>query len=331
MGEKNQNIESKQQVMRVGDYSLRMRIYSYVRKVLIGFILISIANAIYSQMFYTPKVHNINQKNRELIIKYNLLNNRINSAENLLAEIAHRDNHVYRSLFGVDTIVNDKINFPYPDSKYAELQNDQFSPIMTESWKKIDNFAKKLYSSSVSLDELQILAQNKESMTAALPAIWPIDRTKLKSIGSHFGMRFHPIYHRNIFHKGVDLGADTGTAIFATGDGVVEKSAKGSSYQGYGQEVLIDHKFSYKTRYGHLSKRYVQKGDTVKRGQIIGEVGSTGGSIAPHLHYEVIYKGHAVNPINYFDRNMTNEEYIELMEASQSKEYERIDSLENVK
>ncbi len=144
-------------------------------------------------------------------------------------------------------------------------------------------------------------------------------------------MRFHPIYHRNIFHKGVDLGADTGTAIFATGDGVVEKSAKGSSYQGYGQEVLIDHKFSYKTRYGHLSKRYVQKGDTVKRGQIIGEVGSTGGSIAPHLHYEVIYKGHAVNPINYFDRNMTNEEYIELMEASQSKEYERIDSLENVK
>ncbi len=129
-------------------------------------------------------------------------------------------------------------------------------------------------------------------------------------------------------HKGIDLGSDRGTPIFATGDGVIEKSVQGMSRSGYGQEVLIDHEFGYKTRYGHLSKRYVQRGDTVKRGQIIGEVGSTGGSVGPHLHYEVIYHGNVVNPINYFDRDMTNEEYTRLMEEMKSTEHEVLGSLE---
>ncbi len=321
MKQKNQNSEPNQRVVRVRDTSLRMKMYSTVRKILIGFILISIANGIYSEMFYTPKVHNINKKNRELIIKYNLLNNRIAAAENWLAEISHRDNHVYRSLFGVDSINIEEARYPYPDSKYEELQNDNFSPITTESWKKIDNFAKKLYTSSISLDELQTLAQNKESMTAALPAIWPIDKTKQTSFGP-FGMRNHPVYGGYRMHKGVDLGAARGTAIFATGDGVVEKSIQGLARSGYGQEILINHEFGYKTRYAHMSKRYVQKGDSVKRGQIIGEVGSTGVSTSPHLHYEVIYKGSVVNPINYFDRNMSNEEYLELTDESKSKIYE---------
>ncbi|MFI3281287.1 MAG: M23 family metallopeptidase [Rikenellaceae bacterium] len=327
MAQKNQNIESKPSVESQENGSWRMNAYSSIRKILIGFILISIANALFSQFFYTPKVHAINKKNSELTIKYNLLNNRIAAAESRLSEISHRDNNVYRSLFGVDTLNVQNTQVPYPDSKYLELQNSTFSPIMTDSWRKIDNLAKNLYSNSLSFDELQRLAQNKEDMTAALPAIWPIDRTKLKSIG-HFGMRMHPIYKRWIMHKGIDLGSDKGTPIFATGDGVVEKSAQGQARHGYGQEVLINHEYSYKTRYAHLSKRLVQKGDSVKRGQLIGEVGSTGGSVGPHLHYEVIYKGNVVNPINYFDRNMTNEEYTRLMEDIKSTEYEVIDSLE---
>lgn len=307
---------------------LRNRAYSTARKLLIGFILISIANALFSQLFYTPKIHNINKKNSELLIKYNLLNNRIDAAESKLAEIAHRDIYVYRSLFGVDSTIIEEARVPYPDSKYEYLQENSYSVVMTDTWKKIDKFAKNLYSNSISLDELQRLAQNKEDMTAALPAIWPIDRTKLNSIG-HFGMRHHPIYNKSIMHKGIDLGSSRGTPVFATGNGVIEKSIQGLLHSGYGQEILINHEYNYKTRYGHLSKRYVQKGDSVKRGQLIGEVGSTGGSIGPHLHYEVIYKGNVVNPINYFDRNMTNEEYTRLMEEMKSTNFERIDSLEN--
>ncbi len=326
----NQNIEPKRTTKEVSISPFSVRAYSSIRKILIGFILISIANALFSQLFYTPKIHNINKKNSDLTIKYELLNNRIAAAESRLAEIEHRNNHVYRSLFGVDSAILTANNILYPDSKYERLQGDPYSPIMTGSWLKIDQLARNLYSNSISFDELQQLAHNKEGMSAALPAIWPIDRTQLNSIG-HYGMRRHPIYNRYIMHTGIDLGSKRGTPVFATGDGVVEKSIQGQTYRGYGQEILIDHHFSYKTRYAHLNKRHVQQGDSVKRGQLIGEVGSSGGTTGSHLHYEVIYKGSTVNPINYFDRDMSNEEYTRLMEEIKSTEHELIDSLENGK
>lgn len=328
MEQNNQNIEQQSTIERVKHSSLRMRAFYSLRRILVGFILISFVNGIFSYLFYTPKVHSINKRNSALTTKYNLLSNRIMAAESRLEEIAHRDNFVYRSLFGVDSLPMSLSDVTYPESKYAALQGDYYSPAMTSSWKKMDRLARNLYSNSLSFDQLQVLAQNKEDMSAALPAIWPIDRTELNSI-SHFGMRNHPIYNKRIMHKGIDLGSKLGTPVFATGDGVVEKSSTGLRYSGYGQEVLINHEYSYKTRYAHLSKRYVQRGDSVKRGQIIGEVGSTGGSTGAHLHYEVIYKGTAVNPINYFDRNMSNEEYMRLMEDMKLVEYEIIDSLEH--
>ncbi len=308
--------------------SFRVKMYSTLRKILIGFILISIANAIFSELFYTPKIHNINKKNNELTIKYKLLSSRIEAAQRRLSEIEHRDNYVYRSLFGVDSLSIEGINTPYPSSKYEALQGYATSPLMTDSWQSMDLLAKRLYLNSRSLDELQILAQNKENLSAAIPAIWPIDRTQLKSIG-YFGMRLHPIYHKYIMHKGIDLGADRGVPVYATGDAVVERSLQGEKSRGYGQEIMLNHEYNYKTRYAHLSKRYVSRGDSVKRGQIIGEVGSTGGSVGPHLHYEVIYKGNVVNPISYLDRNMTNEEYKRLMEEMKSTEHEIVDNIED--
>ncbi len=328
MEEKEQEIIEKVESKRVKSNSFRARAYYTLRRLLIGFILISIANALFSQLFYTPKIHNLNKKNREIEIKFNLLNSRIDADRRKLAEIKSRDNGVYRSLFGVDSLIIEGSDTPYPSSKYEGLENHLYSPLMNTTWQKVDMLAKGYYASSLSLDELQRLAQNKEDLSAALPAIWPIDRTQLKAL-YHYGMRMHPIYKTPIFHKGIDLGCNTGTPIYATGDAVVEKSVQGLRNSGYGQEILLDHEYSYKTRYAHLIKRYVQKGDTVKRGQIIGEVGSTGGSTGPHLHYEVLYKGNTVNPINYFDRDMTNEEYTRLMEEMKSVEYEVIEDTEN--
>ncbi len=328
MEEKEQEIIEKVESKRVRSNSFRARAYYTLRKLLIGFILISIANALFSQLFYTPKIHNLNQKNREIEIKFDLLNSRIDADRRKLAEIKGRDNGVYRSLFGVDSLTIEGSDTPYASSKYEGLANHLYTPLMTSTWQKIDMLAKGYYTSSLSLDELQRLAQNKENLSAALPAIWPIDRTQLKAL-YHYGMRMHPIYRKYIFHKGIDLGCDTGTPIYATANAVVEKSVQGQRHSGYGQEILLDHEYSYKTRYAHLIKRYVKKGDTVKRGQIIGEVGSTGGSTGSHLHYEVIYKGNVVNPINYFDRNMTNEEYTQLMEEMKSIEYEIIEDAVN--
>jgi len=293
---------------------LRIRTYRILRKILIGFILISIVNVLFSYFFYTPKMYRINRENRELEFKYRILRERIRTARQQLDEIKHRDNCVYRSLFSTDSLTIEGIYTPYPESKYADLSGDPYAPLMIDTWRELDDFSRRLYLQSVSLDELQALSRNKEQLSTAIPAVWPIDRTRLRNGIGAFGMRRHPIYHRYIMHKGIDLASDIGTPVYATGDAVVEKIDMGLRRRGYGHQVLLDHEFGYKTRYAHLSRIYVREGDTVVRGQIIAEVGNTGGTTGPHLHYEVIHMGHVVNPVNYFNRNMTAEEYQKLMD-----------------
>ncbi len=304
---------------------LRMRAYWVVRRLLIGFIAVSIANVLFSHMFYTPKAYRIEASNRELIDKYKLLQSKISAAENKLREIAHRDNYVYRSLFGLDTLETLSRLEPYPSMLYEGFMGEIHSPLISSSWEQIDIFAKQLYEQSLSLDELQMLAKNKGELSDAIPAVWPIDRTALKYGIGAFGMRLHPIYRRYIMHKGIDLACDTGTKIYATGDAIVEKSELGYRRSGYGQMLLLRHKFGYQTRYAHLSKRLVSVGDTVKRGDVIGLVGSTGGSTGPHLHYEVILRGQVVNPLNFFNRNMSKEEYETLMEQVHETKLEKFE------
>ena len=302
----NQRDNSVRKV-RVGKYPL-------LRKLLVGFIAISLVNLIISYFIYTPKIYSIDSENRELVIKYNILQDRIRSLESRIDDIHHRDISVYRSLFSVDTLAIEGIYTPYAESKYAPLQGDEYSTLMTDSWKSIDNLARKAYATSLSLDQLQILAKNKERMSFAIPAIWPIDRTQLDWFYS-FGMRArHPIYKTRKMHKGVDMSCKRGVPVYATGDAIVQMTDEGQRRRGYGRQILLNHEFGYQTRYAHLHKIFVKEGDRVTRGQLIGEVGSTGGSTGPHLHYEVIYMGRHVNPVNYFNRNMTSDEYKQLMD-----------------
>jgi hypothetical protein len=281
---------------------------------LLGFIVMSLLNMAISYLFHTPKMHRIAAENRELVLKYEILQDRIRSLQSKVDEIRHRDQYVYRSLFSMDTLAVEGVDNPYHLSKYAPLQGDEYTELMTSTWLSLDALTRDIYASSLSLDELQAMAKNKESMTSAIPAIWPIDRTKLKAFYA-FGLRkSHPIYKTRRMHKGVDMSTDYGVPVYATGDGVVEKTEQGKRRKGYGRQIIVNHDFGYKTRYAHLRKMFVEKGDTVKRGQLIGEVGSTGGSTGPHLHYEVIYMGRNVNPVNYFNRNMTSDEYRQLME-----------------
>ncbi len=294
--------------------SKRRNRYNILRQVLIGFIVISLLNMAISYLFYTPKMHRIATENRELVLKYEILQDRIASLQSKIGEIRHRDQFVYRRLFSSDTLDLKGIYTPYPDSKYAALAGDEYSELMVSTWQQLDAVTRQTYAASRSLDELQTLAKDKEQMSLAIPAIWPIDRTQLKAFYA-FGVRQkHPILKIRTMHKGVDMSTDYGVPVYATGDGVVEKIDMGKRRRGYGRQILINHKFGYKTRYAHLQKMFVKPGEKVQRGQLIGEVGSTGGSTGPHLHYEVIYRNRQVNPVNYFNRNMTSDEYRQLME-----------------
>ena len=303
----------------------RLKTYRLIRKILIGFILVSIANVLFSYFFYTPKMYRILRDNRETVIRYRILQDRIRTAQRRVDEIRHRDNYVYRSLFSTDTISIPGVWMPYPESKYAPMADDDYAPLMVGTWQQIDALARTLYLESISMDELQRLSRNKEQLASAVPAIWPIDRKALHNnhIGAFNPRRFHPILHRIIAHEGIDLGSDRGTPVYATGDATVEIAAASGYNGGYGHQVLLNHEFGYKTRYAHLSDVLVQVGDTVKRGQIIGKVGNTGRSSGSHLHYEVIHKGVPVNPINYFNRDMTAEEYERLMENLRETNFEK--------
>ena len=207
----------------------------------------------------------------------------------------------------------------YNDDKYAEYQGNNYSTLIEQGWRNLDHLTRSIYYASISLDDTQEMATHKEEFSTVIPAIWPIDRTKLRSVSSLYGMRKHPRYGTWRKHEGVDLAAPKGTPVYATGNAVVREARWRN---GYGNLVELNHGFGYKTRYGHLHKIYVKEGDSVTRGQVIGEVGNTGVSEGAHLHYEVRFRNNTVNPIHYFNKDMSPEAYIELMnqiEESTSK------------
>lgn len=241
--------------------------------------------------------------------------NQLNNIESVLAEIQDRDDNIYRLIFGAD---------PYPEykrevgiggnqKKYEDLMNMDHGDLLVEISNKIAVVEKKLYAQSVSFDSVIAMAKEKEALLQSVPSIQPISNDDLTRIASGFGMRMHPIYKILKMHTGLDFTADIGTPIFATGDAVVEECKVMS---GYGQIVILDHGFGYKTRYAHVSEYKCKKGDKVKRGDIIALVGNTGASVGPHLHYEVMYKGNLVNPVNYFFNDLSPEEFDEVVKIS---------------
>lgn len=305
----------------------RIKFYRFLRQLLIAFILASIVNLLFSFIFYTPKMYRIQRDNQQLLLEYDILNNKIRAGEARLREIHHRDNSVYRSLFGVDSLDIPAVYMPYADAKYAAWQADRYAPLMTRAWEGMDAFARRLYLASVSLDELEVLAQDKEKMAEAIPAIWPLDKRRLRGHIGAFGGRINPVLGIAMRHTGIDLGGEIGLPIYATGDAqvVIDANAGG----GYGKQILLDHGFGYKTRYAHLSKIDVVAGQRVRRGEKIGELGNTGRSTGPHLHYEVIYRGIPVDPLNYFSRDMSEEEFERIIELARATTYESNSTIEN--
>lgn len=300
----------------------RLRTYRLFRTLLIGFIVIALFNMLFSSLFYTPKMLELSEERSRIEYKNKVLLTKIRSSQNQIDQIRQRDNNVYRPLFSSDTFYIEGIHSPYAEQKYAWMKDLSNRDMLHTTWLQMDQLARSLYLSSKSLDELQKFSREKENFSTSIPAIWPIDRSRLRGGIGAFGYRIHPILKYRKMHQGVDLGGKIGDPVYTTGDGIIESVVLSRARTSYGTQIVVNHGFGYKTRYAHLDKVFVEQGDTVSRGELIAEMGNTGISTAPHLHYEVIYKGSVVNPINYFDKDMSSEAYKSLMGQIQEENYE---------
>ncbi len=273
---------------------------------------------VFSYFFDLPKEERLRREVDYLSFQYEMLNNQLDHLTLVLRDIQKRDDNIYRTVFNAEPIPHSvrQAGFGGVD-RYADLEGYKNSHIVIETANRLDILKKQLYVQSKSYDEVIDLARNKEEMLAGIPAIKPIAVDDLRRIGGYYGMRIHPIMKIEQFHNGMDFTAPLGTDVYATGDGVVSRIQRSRARTGFGNMIEIDHGFGYKTIYAHLEEILVQRGDTVKRGEVVGLVGNTGFSTAPHLHYEVRKNNRPVDPINYYFKDLSPEEFDEMIRLSQ--------------
>ncbi len=271
--------------------------------------------AVFTYWIDSPKVKSLKRENTTIITQYKILSKKLDNLDKVLKDLEYRDDNLYRTIFEADPIPSTVREAGIGGvDRYEKLEGFKTSDIVINTSKKLDKIAKQMYIQSKSYDEVTKLAKNKEQLLRSIPAILPVDIKNLTRISGYYGMRMHPILKYKRMHEGMDFTAPTGTKVFSAGDGIVEKVKH--SRGGYGNEVIINHGFSYETVYAHLSKILVKEGQKVKRGTVIGLIGTTGLSTGPHLHYEVRKKGKPVNPINYFSQDITPAQYDEMIYRS---------------
>lgn len=259
--------------------------------------------------FDTPKDRLQAREIENLKLNYAILNKKMDQLDDVIEDIEDRDNNLYRVYFNTAAIPEEERKAGYSKiNRYAALQGYNNSKLVINTTERVDALSKELAIQSKSLDEIVKLAKAKGKLLSAIPAIQPVKNENLKRMASGFGYRTDPFTKARKMHEGMDFTAKTGTPIYATGDGVVAQADNTAS--GFGNHIVIRHGYGYETLYGHLSKYNCRAGKSVKRGDIIGYVGSTGRSEAPHLHYEVHKNGKVVNPLNFYYGNISAVEYV---------------------
>tara|TARA_B100000809_G_scaffold237763_1_gene257853 strand:- start:16408 stop:17379 length:972 start_codon:yes stop_codon:yes gene_type:complete len=277
----------------------------------------------FSYIVQSPSQLEQGRELENLKLHFELLSKKIDQGTEVLNEIQERDDNIYRVYFEAEPISKEERMAGFGGiNRYKSLDGFENSVMIKEVTKKIDVLSKQLVVQSKSLDEIIEMAKNKKEMLASIPAIQPVANKELKRMASGYGYRIHPIYKTRKYHWGMDFSAPKGTPIYATGNGKVEYAKR--SKRGFGNHVKIDHGFGYKTLYGHMDTYIVRNGQKLKRGDLIGYVGSSGTSTAPHLHYEVHKAKRKVNPIYYYFNDLTPEEY-DLMLDMASKENQSLD------
>lgn len=266
----------------------------------------------------TPKEMALQRELSNMQLQFELLNKKITQAQNVLAEVEDRDNHLYRVYFESNPIPEEQRRAGFGGiNRYKDLEGFDNSKLIINTTRNLDILTKQIVIQSKSLDEIAKLAEEKEKLLAAIPAIQPVRNEDLTRVASGFGYRTDPFTKTPKFHYGMDFTSPRGTPVYATGDGVVTRADNTAT--GYGNHIVIDHGYGYESLYGHLYKYNVRKGQKVQRGDLIGFVGSTGRSEAPHLHYEVFKDSERINPINFYYGSLTAEEFEDMLIKSQQE------------
>ena len=265
--------------------------------------------------FETPKEKELNRELTNLEFQVKLLNKKMNQAETVLTEIAERDNNIYRIYFEANPIPQEQRKAGFGGiNRYKDLEGFDNSKLIISSNKRIDILTKQIVVQSKSLDEIAALATEKEALLKSIPAIQPVKNENLTRMASGYGYRTDPFTKARKSHFGMDFTAPRGTPVYASGDGRVSRADNRAS--GYGKHIRITHGFGYMSLYAHLYKYNVKRGQRVKRGDLIGFVGSTGRSEAPHLHYEVFKDKKRINPINFYYGNLSPKEFADILKKS---------------
>ena len=298
--------------IRLGFRAVLLRFMAY----LVGSLIIAGAyGLLYTMFFDSPKEKALLREIDQLTIQYEMINKDMDNVEKVISHLEQTDDNLYRTIFEAEPIpASLREGGTGGVNRYKELEGYDNTSIVIETAKRLDKITKKVYVQSRSFDDLIQLAKEKEDMLACIPAIIPISNRDLTRTASGFGLRIHPIYKISMFHYGMDFTAPMGTDVYVTGDGVIEGTI--SDQRGYGKHIIVNHGFGYKTIYAHLQGFNVRKGQKVKRGDVIGFVGSTGLSLAPHLHYEVELNGVKVDPANFYYNDLSAEMYERMIEIS---------------
>jgi hypothetical protein len=297
-----------------------------VRNRMLVFLTISLALAVGSYVYilkYIPSLDELflTEENQRLKIEWDILHDRLEEANQTLLALVEKGDHNYRVILDSEPLDASIREAGIGGSEKINTVRLQEFPLVLKEYLFLEKLKHQLDVELQSYDEIERLFEQKSSMWASRPAIQPVSNKSLTHLHSTFGERYHPLLGYVRDHKGLDFTADIGTPVYATGDGVVKSAYFSGSF---GNVIFIDHQFNYETRYAHLSAFNAKVGQKIKRGEIIGFVGNTGLSRGPHLHYEVLYKGQQINPINFFQRDLSNKEYEKLVEEG-SRQRETLD------
>lgn len=291
-----------------------LRVLGFISAAIVTSVLII---AFAYRFFASPNEIRLRHELADMKDQYKVLNGRLNSVNIQLSELEKRDNNIYRTIFEASPIPDSiRAGQEWQQEEFAQLNGLDNERLVAQASNTMQALEHKIMIQKTSYTEIDTLLKNKQRMLAHIPAIQPIANKDLSRIASGFGYRIDPIYKTIKLHPGIDFAAPRGTPIYATGDGVVEFA--GENGDGYGKHVIIDNGYGYETLYGHMIRAKVRKGQKVKRGEVIGWVGSTGKSTGPHCHYEVIKNGDKVDPVYYFYNDLTPEQYERMLKIASS-------------
>lgn len=297
--------------VKTSKWVLALRIFGFISAAAVFSLIIISASFSFLD---SPREKMLRREINEYAKQMRDLEEKVEQLSGSLATLEKRDEDVYREIFEAPLPPSLRTTGIGGSQRYSELKNLSYGKRLQELHKKLDALNRKSDVQSGSYDELITLAKRKSDMMASLPAIQPVSNKDLRRIASGFGFRIDPIYKTRKMHTGMDFTAPTGTNVYASGDGVVE-SVQVKRW-GYGKHIVINHGYGYRTLYAHLSAFKVRPGQRVKRGQIIGLVGNTGKSTAPHLHYEVIKGKQKLNPANFYYNDISGEQYEKMLELA---------------